>query len=132
VTAEPLSNDDLQRAQDLADDDIATGRDLRLLLAEVHRLRELHPDHAEEKPPQLNGWPQLVDFRGEPMRIVTMESGGVDSTLCLTCGTEAHRKTVTLKLVDEASHIELRRRHAEPIESPDQPEPIESGTVTGQ
>lgn len=110
MTTQPLSDDDLQRAQELADDDIATVRDLRLLLAECNRLRELHPDHAEEKPPQLTGWPQLVDFRGIPMRIVTMETGGVDSTLCLTCGTEDHRKTVTLKLVDEASHIELRRR----------------------
>jgi len=62
------------------------------------------------------------------MRIVTMETGGVDSTLCLTCGTEEHRKSVILKLVDEASHIKLRRRHAEPIDSPDQPEPIEGDT----
>jgi hypothetical protein len=106
MTTQPLSDDDLQRAKDLADDDIATVRDLRLLLAEINRLRELHPDHGNEQPPQLTGWPQLVDFRGVPMRIVTMETGGVDSTLCLTCGTEEHRKTVTLKLVDEASHIE--------------------------
>lgn len=125
MTTPPLSDDDLQHAQDLADDDIATVQHLRLLLAEVNRLRDLHPDHADEKPPHLNGWPQLVDFRGVPMRIVTMETGGVDSTLCLTCGTEEHRKSVTLKLVDEASHIELRRRHSEPIDSPDQPEPIE-------
>lgn len=110
MTTHPLSDDDLQRARELADDDIATVRDLRLLLAEVNRLRELHPDHAEQKPPQLTGWPQLVDFRGVPMRIVTMESGSVDSTLCLTCGTDEHRKTVTLKLVDEASHLEATQR----------------------
>lgn len=124
MTTQPLSDDDLQRAQDLADDDIATVRDLRLLLAEVNRLRELHPDHGKEHPPVLTGWPQLVNFQGTPMRIVTMETGGV-ATLCLTCGTEEHRKSVTLKLVDEASPIELRRRHSEPIDSPDQPEPIE-------
>lgn len=128
-----LSDNDLERARDLADDDIATVRDVRLLLAEVDRLRELHPDHTEAKPPQLTGWPQLVDFRGTPMRIVTMETGSVDSTLCLTCGTEEHRNSVTLKLVDEASHTKLRRRRTpEPIESPDQPEPVEPRNVTDQ
>jgi hypothetical protein len=39
MTTQPLSEDDLQRAQDLADDNIATVRDLRLLLSEVKRLR---------------------------------------------------------------------------------------------
>lgn len=38
MTTQPLSDDDLQRAQELADDDIATVRDLRLLLAELDRL----------------------------------------------------------------------------------------------
>lgn len=105
-----LSAADLERARDLATDDIATVRDLRLLLAEVNRPRELHPDHTDEKPPRLTGWPQLVDFRGVPMRIVTMETGSVDSPLCMACGTEKHRKIVMLKLVDEASHLESRRR----------------------
>jgi transcriptional regulator with XRE-family HTH domain len=60
--------------------------------------------------PRLTGWPQVVDFQGTAMRIVQAEFGAIDQTLCMSCGTHEHRKTITLRLVDEAHFQESSTR----------------------
>lgn len=78
--------------------------DVNALSAVAEALGVSAADLLTDQPsrPRLNGWPQVVDFRGTAMRIVQMETGSIDRTLCMTCGTNEHRQTVTLKLVDEA------------------------------
>lgn len=49
--------------------------------------------------PKLTGWPQIVEFRDVPMRIVSVESRFGDGP-----------GNVTLRLVDEASYQESRTR----------------------
>lgn len=67
-------------------------------------------DPTEESIPKIKGWPQIVDLNGKQMRIIRMESGRTDRTLCWTCGTEEHYETVTLTLIDEESFTETRHR----------------------
>jgi len=76
----------------------------------LERIAELEQQLDEPSRPRLTGWPQVVDLMGDAMRIVQMETGSVDETLCLACGTHEHRRTVTLKLVDEPTYIESRTR----------------------
>jgi len=63
---------------------------------------------SEPSRPRLSGWPQVVEFQGTPMRIVQTEFGASDQTLCLNCGTHEHRKTITIRLVDEATFQSAR------------------------